>query len=96
MRGVPARWGEPGRGIPTLLDTVWAEEYHEPGPLPPFEPGPPLPAGTPLLHLFGKGKGQGVPAREGVPGRLGIPVDIMGPPLDMLSLFDVLCSRALS
>ena len=22
MRGVPARWGDPARGIPTLLDTV--------------------------------------------------------------------------
>ena len=31
---------------------------------PPFRPGP-----LPLLHLFGKGKGQGVPAREGVPAR---------------------------
>ena len=71
MQGVPARWGDPARGIPTLLDPVQAEEHHEPGPLPPFEPGPPFRPGPPpphLLHLFGKGEGQGVPAREGVPG----------------------------
>ena len=71
MRGVPARWGDPARGIPTLLDTVWAEECHEPGPLPPLEPGPPLPAGTPpppSAPLW-EGKGQEVPAREGVPAR---------------------------
>ena len=46
MQGVPARWGDPARG-PTLLDPAQAEEHHEPGPLPPFEPGPPLLAGTP-------------------------------------------------
>ena len=61
MQGVPARWGDPARGIPTLLDPV----YHEPGPPRPLRAGTPLPAGTPppLLHLFGKGRGQGVPAR---------------------------------
>ena len=65
MRGVPARWGDPARDIPTLLDPVQAEEHHEPGPLPPFRPGP-------LLHLFGKGPGgkdsrpqEGVPAGRG-------------------------------
>ena len=54
--------GDPARGIPTLLDPVQAEEHHEPGPLTPFEPGPPLPAGTTppphlFLHVFGKGQG---------------------------------------
>ena len=61
----PGSLGDPARGIPTLLDPVQAEEHHEPGPLPPFEPGPT----PPILYLFGKGKGQGVPAREGVPAR---------------------------
>ena len=46
MRGVLAR----GRH-PSLLDLLQAQEHHEPGPLPAFEPGP---------------KGQGVPAREGL------------------------------
>ena len=32
----------------SLLDPLQAEEHHEPGPLRPFEPGPPLPARTPL------------------------------------------------
>ena len=52
MRGVPACWGDPAHGIPMLIDPVQAEEHHEPGP-----PSP--------LHLFGKGEGQGVRAREG-------------------------------
>ena len=65
MRGVPARWGDPARGIPTLLDTVSAEEYHEPGPT--FWPGP-LPPSAPLWEGV-RPKGQGVPAREGVPAR---------------------------
>ena len=67
MRRVPARWGDPSRGIPTLLlDPVQAEEHHEPGPLPPLGAGtpPPLPAGTPPplpapLWEGARGKGQG-------------------------------------
>ena len=61
MRGVPARWGDPARGIPALLDPVQAEEHHEPGPLPHFEPGPPLPAGTPprLAPIWEGGRGKG-------------------------------------
>ena len=59
MRGVPARWGDPARGIPTLLDPVQAEEHHEPGPLKP----------PPSSTSLGRGKGQGVPAREGVQAR---------------------------
>ena len=54
----PGSWGDPVRGIPTLLDAIQAEEHHEPGPLPPFGPGPHLLAGNPPpLHLAGKGKG---------------------------------------
>ena len=68
MRGVPARWGDPAHGVPTLLDPIQAEEHHDPGSLPPpFEPGPPLLAGTPRPAPLSKGEGQGVPAREGVP-----------------------------
>ena len=72
MRGVPACREYPAHGIPTPLDPLQVEEHHEPGPLPPFEPAPPLPAGTPSppAPLLGRGKGQGVPAREGVPGGL--------------------------
>ena len=44
MRGVPARWGDPARGIPTLLDPVQAEEHNEPPPRP-FEPRPPFQPG---------------------------------------------------
>ena len=40
MRGVPARWGDPARGTPRLLDPVQAEEHHEPGPLPSPPPAP--------------------------------------------------------
>ena len=67
MRGVPARWGHPARGIPTLLDPVQAEEHHETGPAssrdPPFRPGPPS-----LLHLFGKRQGARGPGSRGGPG----------------------------
>ena len=61
MRGVPARWGDPARGIPTLLDTVLAEEYHEPGPLSPFEPGPPFRPGPlpPFCTSLGRVRGKG-------------------------------------
>ena len=38
-------------------------------PYPPWSRGTLLPAGNPLLHLFGRGNGQGVPARGGVLGR---------------------------
>ena len=65
MRGVPARWGDPARGIPTLLDPMQAEEYHEPGPLPSFEPPPP--PLTPLCTSLGRARGKESPAREGVP-----------------------------
>ena len=70
MRGVPARWGDPARGIPTLLDPVQAEEHHEPGSLPPFEPGTPPPSrpGPQPLHLFGKGQGARGPGSRGGPG----------------------------
>ena len=44
MRGIPARWGDPARGIRTLLDPVQAEEHHEPGPHTPLRAGTPLPA----------------------------------------------------
>ena len=61
MRGVPARWGDPARGIPTLLDPVQAEEHHEPGPLTPFQPGPPpIQAGTPPpAPLWEAARGEG-------------------------------------
>ena len=44
MRGVLARWGDPARGIPTLLDPVQAAEHHHMSRAPtPFEPSPPAP-----------------------------------------------------
>ena len=65
MRGVPARWEDLARGIPTLLDPVQAEDRHEPGPLPLFEPGAPpfrpepcTPPPPPPAHLSGKGQGE--------------------------------------
>ena len=60
--GVPARWATRLVVFPRFVTPYRLEEHHEPEPLPPFELGPPLPAGTlpPLLHLFGKGeRGKG-------------------------------------
>ena len=59
--------GGPGSWYSHASWPVQAEEHHEPGPLPPLEPGPPLLAGTPppSCTSLGRGKGQGVPAREG-------------------------------
>ena len=66
----PACGGYPAHSIPTPLDTLHAAEHHEPGPLPPLRAGtPPPPSGQdppPLCISFGKGKGQGVPARDRV------------------------------
>ena len=54
MRGVLARWGDPARGIPTLLDPIQAKEHYEPRPLPHFEPGPP-----PSAPLWEGARGKG-------------------------------------
>ena len=65
----PGLLGDPGRGIPTLLDPVQGGRAGTPTPLragTPFRPGPPP---TPHLHLFGKGQGARVPARKGVAAR---------------------------
>ena len=71
MGGVPARWGDPACGMPTLLGPVQAEEQNEPGPLPHFEPGSPFWPGSPVLHLFGNEPG---PPNE--PGPLASPEKI--------------------
>ena len=54
--------GCPARGIPTLLTPYRPKNTTSRDPYP-LRAGSPLPAGTP--HSFGKGKGQGVPARRG-------------------------------
>ena len=69
MRGVPARWGDPARGIPTLLDHVHAEEHHELGPLPPFKPGPPFWPGALRPSCTSLGKAARGPGSRGVPAR---------------------------
>ena len=69
-RGVPARWGDPARGIPTAK-VLTVRESHEPGP--PLEPGPLAPC--PFRRGAEGGEGSrpegGVPARRrvGVPAR---------------------------
>ena len=64
MRGVPARWGDPARGIPTLLDPAHAEEHHEPGPPPLFEPGPPS-GRPPPAPLWEGARGKGSRLEKG-------------------------------
>ena len=59
-RGVPARWGDPARGIPTAK-VLTVREGHEPGP--PLEPGPLAPC--PLR------RGAEFPAGRGGPGSKG-------------------------
>ena len=56
-QGVPARWGDPARGIPTPKPPT-ARENHEPGP--PLEPGPLAPCPFP-----NRCRGGGVPAGRG-------------------------------
>ena len=70
-QGVPARWGDPARGIPTAkLPTV--RESHEPGP--PLEPGPPAPCPS----QRGAEGGEGSRPKGGVPARRGVGVPARG------------------
>ena len=59
-QGVPARWGDPARDIPTAKPPT-LRESHEPGP--PLEPGPLSPCPFPKRCR----RGGGVPAGRGVP-----------------------------
>ena len=69
-QGVPARWGDPARGIPTPKPPT-RRDSHKPGP--PLEPGPlALPPSQ-----RGAG-GGGVPGRKGVPARRGVGVPARG------------------
>ena len=56
--------GPSSYGVPISLDPLQATDRHELGPLPPFEPAPPLPARTlspphPSCTSLGRGKGKG-------------------------------------
>ena len=57
-QGVPARWGDPARGIPTAKPPT-VRESHKPGP--PLEPGPLAPCPFPKRCR----RGRGVPAGRG-------------------------------
>ena len=68
-QGVPARWGDPARGIPTAKPPT-VRESHEPGR--PLEPGPLAPCPSQRGAEGGEGSRPegGVPARG---GGLGVP-----------------------
>ena len=51
MQGVPARWGDPARGIPAQLDPIQAEEHPSRDPYPPLSQKPPLTNGTCFTHI---------------------------------------------
>ena len=63
----------PNKGFRNTRVPDLQAENHEPGPLPPFEPGPRFRPAPPRLQVgpapVWEGERQGVPAREGVPAR---------------------------